>query len=51
MSVSVYLLAAYAIFWLLPFLLILSMWTRQRRLEREIAELSARLGDRVEKKT
>ena len=49
MSVSVYLLAAYAIFWLLPFFLILSMWARQRRLEREIAELSARLGGREEK--
>lgn len=43
---SVYLLAAYAVFWLLPFLFVLSMWMRQRHLERELAELSAQLSDR-----
>ncbi|MGQ9554618.1 MAG: hypothetical protein ACUVWR_10940 [Anaerolineae bacterium] len=43
---SVYLLAAYAVFWLLPFLFLLSMWMRQRYLEHELAELSAQLSGR-----
>jgi CcmD family protein len=33
----VYLVAAYAVFWLLTFVLVLSMWVRQRRLEQDIA--------------
>nr|HID13314.1 heme exporter protein CcmD [Anaerolineae bacterium] len=44
MSVPVYLVAAYAVFWALTFVLLLSIWARQRRLEREIAALQARLG-------
>jgi heme exporter protein CcmD len=40
-----YLIAAYAIFWLLPFILILTIWIRQRRIEREIAALEARLTE------
>lgn len=44
MSVPIYLVAAYAVFWLLTFVLVLSMWARQRRLEREIAALEARLA-------
>ena len=42
---SVYLLAAYAVFWALTFILAGSIWVRQRRLEREIAALQARLAD------
>jgi CcmD family protein len=40
---SVYLVSAYAILWALTFILVFSMWVRQRRLEREIAALQARL--------
>ncbi|MGD2143231.1 MAG: CcmD family protein [Anaerolineae bacterium] len=41
---SVYLVAAYAVFWVLTFVLVLSMWARQRRIEREIAALEEQLG-------
>jgi len=41
----VYLVAAYAVFWGFTFVLVLSMWVRQRRLEREIAALRARMGE------
>jgi uncharacterized membrane protein len=39
----VYLLVAYAVFWALTFVLVFSIWARQRRLERDIAALAARL--------
>ena len=39
----IYLVAAYAVFWALTFILVLSIWFRQRRLEREIAALQALL--------
>lgn len=42
---SVYLVAAYAVFWALTFLLAGSIWVRQRRLEREVAALQAQLTD------
>jgi len=42
---SVYLVAAYIVFWTLPLALIFSIWARQRRLEREIAALAARLEE------
>ena len=42
-----YLLSAYLVFWALTFVLVLSMWVRQRRLEREIAELRKPLADRL----
>ena len=42
---SVYLVAAYAVFWILTFILVGSIWARQRRLEREIAALQAQLID------
>lgn len=45
MSVSVYLVAAYAVFWALTFVLVFSIWVRQRRLGQEIAALEARLGE------
>ena len=41
----VYLVVAYAVFWALTFVLVFSIWARQRRLEREIAALAARLGE------
>ena len=43
-----YLLSAYIVFWALTFVLVLSIWVRQRRLEREIAALQARLGEEGE---
>lgn len=38
-----YLVAAYAVFWGFTFVLVFSIWARQRRVEREIAALRARL--------
>ena len=40
----IYLVAAYAVFWALTFVLVFSIWFRQRRLEQEIAALAAQLG-------
>jgi len=40
----IYLVAAYAVFWGLTFVLVVSIWARQRRLEREIAALEAQLS-------
>lgn len=40
----IYLVAAYTVFWGLTFVLVVSIWTRQRRLEREIAALEAQLS-------
>ncbi|MCP4540943.1 MAG: heme exporter protein CcmD [Chloroflexi bacterium] len=40
-----YLLSAYGVFWALTFVLVFSIWFRQRRLEQEIAALAARLGE------
>jgi CcmD family protein len=40
---SVYLVAAYAVFWAFTFVFILSLWVRQRRIERDIAALQERL--------
>ena len=45
MSNLVYLLAAYAVFWALTFVLVVSIWARQRRLEREMASLEALLKE------
>jgi CcmD family protein len=45
MSIPVYLVAAYAVFWALTFVLVFSVWARQRRLRREIADLAARLDE------
>ena len=38
-----FLVAAYVIFWLLPFGLIVSIWVRQRRINREIEALCRRV--------
>lgn len=40
---SVYLVAAYAVFWVLTSIFILSLWARQRRIEREIEALEEHL--------
>ena len=42
-----YLLSAYLFFWALTFALVLSIWVRQRRLEREIARLQELLADKL----
>lgn len=44
MSHLSYIVAAYAVFWALTFALVLSIWARQQRLEREIARLAAMLA-------
>ena len=40
-----YLVTAYGVFWALTFVLVFSIWVRQRRLEQEIAALAARLKE------
>ena len=45
MSNLPYLLSAYLVFWVLTFALVLSIWVRQRRLEREVASLRRPLED------
>jgi CcmD family protein len=40
----IYLVAAYAVFWIGTFALVVSMWVRQRRIEREIEALEDRLA-------
>jgi hypothetical protein len=40
---SIYLVAAYAVFWGFTSLFVLSLWARQRRLERDIEALEHRL--------
>ncbi|HEY74014.1 MAG: hypothetical protein DRJ03_11060 [Chloroflexi bacterium] len=39
----IYLVAAYAVFWAFTFVLVFSIWFRQRKLEQEISDLAARL--------
>jgi hypothetical protein len=50
MTVPTYLVVAYLVFWLVPFTLVLSMWQRQRQLERQLEALRRALppgrGDR-----
>jgi hypothetical protein len=41
-----FLIAAYGVFWGLTFALVISIWVRQRRLERDIATLAAQMGER-----
>lgn len=40
---SEYLVAAYAVFWGFTFLFVLSLWARQRRIQRDIEHLKVRL--------
>ncbi|MFW6135258.1 MAG: CcmD family protein [Chloroflexota bacterium] len=42
---SVYLVGAYAVFWGLTFVLVFSIWRRQRRIERELEAMEARLDE------
>lgn len=42
---SVYLVAAYAVFWALTFILVFSIWARQRRLEQKLAALEALMAN------
>jgi hypothetical protein len=46
MSNLSYLVAAYAVFWGLTFVLVISIWVRQRRLERDIAMLVKQIRER-----
>lgn len=41
---SGYLVAAYVVFWGFTFALVLSLWAKQRRIQREIERLNERLG-------
>jgi hypothetical protein len=41
----IYLLIAYGVFWALTFILVGSIWTRQRRLDREVTALRALLDE------
>ncbi len=43
---SVYLVAAYAVFWAFTFVLVFSIWARQRRIELEIKAMEERLEER-----
>ena len=45
MSNLPYLVSAYIVFWALTFVLVFSIWLRQRRLEREIAALAVMLAE------
>ncbi len=42
---SVYLVTAYAVFWAFTSIFVLSLWARQRRIEREIESLRDQLSD------
>jgi len=41
--VSIYLVAAYAVFWAFTSIFVLSLWARQRRIQRDIEALQERL--------
>ena len=41
----VYLIAAYAVFWGLTFVLVLSIWLRQRRIDRDLQALRTLLDE------
>ena len=41
----VYLVAAYAVFWGLTFVLVLSIWLRQRRIDRDVQALQTLLDE------
>lgn len=40
---SVYLVAAYAVFWIFTLIFVLSIWVRQRRIEQDLEAFKARL--------
>lgn len=41
---SVYLVAAYGVFWILTLILVLSIWVRQQRIERDLDAFKERLN-------
>ncbi|MGI6209180.1 MAG: hypothetical protein ACOYEW_13330 [Anaerolineae bacterium] len=43
MSVPIYLVAAYIVFWALPLLLLVSIWSRQRQVDHQLEELRRRI--------
>ena len=49
MDIPIYLLVAYGVFWVLTFVLVITMWVRQRRLEQEITALEAQIDERAER--
>ena len=40
---SIYLVAAYAVFWVCTFVFVLTLWARQRGIERDLESLEKRL--------
>ncbi|MBN1179290.1 MAG: hypothetical protein JXD18_08770 [Anaerolineae bacterium] len=46
MTVPIYLVVAYVVFWAFSFALIISMWLRQRRIDQQIALLKDQLGEK-----
>ena len=42
---SVYLVAAYAVFWVCAFAFILLLWARQRRIERDLRRLEEQIDE------
>ncbi len=44
---SLYLVAAYSVLWAFTSVLVLTMWVRQQRIEREIAALRAHLDQKT----
>lgn len=43
---SVYLAAGYGVFWLFTFVFLLSIWSRQRKIQREIENLEEQMARR-----
>ena len=41
----IYLIIGYGIFWLFSFVLLITMWARQRRIEQQITIIEAQLDD------
>jgi len=41
--VSIYLVAAYGVFWIFTLVLVLSIWARQRRIEQDLEAFKDRL--------
>ena len=45
MTVPIYLVVAYVVFWAFSFVLIISLWVRQRRIDQQIMLLKDQLGE------
>ncbi len=46
-TLPIYLVVAYGVFWALPFALMLGMWFRQRKIEQTLHELEKQLKDQA----